>query len=89
MKNPDIKTAVQIYYTKPEIGTNEIMELFSVKGTKALHMKNEVRKVMAEKGVKVWLPHSVNTEVAFEVWGLNITDLEARLKKLQRLGMET
>ncbi len=89
MKNPDIKTAVQIYYTKPEIGTNEIMELFSVKGTKALQMKNEVRKVMAEKGVKVWLPHSVNTEVAFEVWGLNITDLEARLKKLQRLGMET
>ena len=89
MKNPDIKTAVQIYYTKPEIGTNEIMELFSVKGTKALQMKNEVRKVMAEKGVKVWLPHSVNTEVAFEVWGLNITDLETRLKKLQRLGMET
>ena len=89
MKNPDIKTAVQIYYTKPEIGTNEIMELFSVKGTKALKMKNEVRKVMAEKGVKVWLPHSVNTEVAFEVWGLSITDLEARLKKLQKLGMET
>ena len=89
MKSPDIKKAVQIYYTKPEIGTNEIKELFSVKGTKALQMKNEVRKVMAEKGVKVWLPHSVNTEVAFEVWGLNITDLEARLKKLQRLGMET
>ena len=89
MRSPDIKKAVQLYYAKPEIGTNEIMELFSVKGTKALQMKNEVRKVMAEKGVKVWLPHSVNTEVAFEVWGLNITDLEARLKKLQRLGMET
>ncbi len=89
MKNPDIKTAVQIYYTKPEIGTNEIKELFSVKGTKALQMKNEVRKVMAEKGVKVWLPHSVNTKVAYEMWGLNITDLEARLEKLQSLGMET
>lgn len=88
MKNPDIKTAVQIYYTKPEIGTNEIKELFSVKGTKALQMKNEVRKVMAEKGVKVWLPHSVNTKVAYEMWGLNITDLEARLEKLQSLGME-
>lgn len=89
MRNPDIKTAVKIYYTKPEIGTKEIMELFSVKGTKALQMKNEVRKVKAEKGVKVWLPHSVNTEVAFEVCGLNIINLEARLKKLQRLGMET
>ena len=88
MKNPDIKTAVQIYYTKPEIGTNEIKELFSVKGTKALQMKNEVRKVMAEKGVKVWLPYSVNTKVAYEMWGLNITDLEARLEKLQSLGME-
>ena len=54
MRNPDIKTAVKIYYTKPEIGTKEIMDLFSVKGTKALQMKNEVRKVMAEKGVKVW-----------------------------------
>ena len=89
MKNPDIKTAVQIYYTKPEIGTDDIRKLFSVGKSKAQRMKNEVRKVMAEKGVKVWLPYSVNTEVAFEVWGLNITDLEARLKKLQRLGMET
>ena len=89
MKNPDIKTAVQIYYTKPEIVTDDIRKLFSVGKSKAQRMKNEIREVMAEKGVKVWLPHSVNTEVAFEVWGLNITDLEARLKKLQRLGMET
>lgn len=89
MKNPDIKTALQMYYTKPEIGTYDIIELFSVSKTKAQKMKNEVRKVMAEKGVKVWLPHSVNTKVAYEMWGLNITDLEARLEKLQSLGMET
>ena len=89
MRSPDIKTAVQIYYTKPEIVTDDIRKLFSVGKSKAQRMKNEVRKVMAEKGVKVWLPYSVNTEVAFEVWGLNITNLEARLKKLQRLGMET
>ncbi len=89
MKSPDIKKAVQIYYAKPEIFTDDIVELFSVGKSTAQKMKNHVRDVMAEKGVKVWLPHSVNTEVAFEVWGLNITDLETRLKKLQRLGMET
>ena len=89
MRSPDIKTAVQIYYTKPEIVTDDIRKLFSVGKSKAQRMKNEIREVMAEKGVKVWLPYSVNTEVAFEVWGLNITDLEARLKKLQKLGMET
>ena len=89
MRSPDIKTAVQIYYAKPEIFTDDIVELFCVGKSTAQKMKNHVREVMAEKGVKVWLPHSVNTKVAFEVWGLNITNLEARLKKLQRLGMET
>ncbi len=89
MKNPDIKTALQMYYTKPEIFTDDIVELFCVGKSTAQKMKNEVRKVMAEKGVKVWLPHSVNTKVAYEMWGLNITDLEARLEKLQSLGMET
>lgn len=89
MQNPDIKTAVQIYYTKPEIVTDDIVELFSVGKSTAQKLKNKVREEMARQGVKVWLPYSVNTKVAYKVWGLDITDLESRLKKLQRLGMET
>lgn len=88
MRSPDIKTAVRIYYTKPEIVTDDIRKLFSVGKSTAQKLKNQVRNVMAEKGVKVWLPYSVNTKVAYEMWGLDIADLENRLKKLQRLGMD-
>ena len=88
MKNPNIKTAVRLYYEKPELETADIMKLFSVSTTKANNMKKDVRKRMAELGVKVWLPYSINTNVAYEVWGIDINDMEKRLKKLQSLGME-
>lgn len=89
MKTPDIKTAIRIYYAKTEIGTSDIMELFSVKKAKATRLKNEVREEMAKESVKSWLPFSINTKIAYKVWGIDIEDMKKRLKELQRLGMET
>lgn len=40
---------------------------------------------MAKRGVTSWLPHSVNTEIAYEVWGIDIDNFEKRLKKLRTL----
>lgn len=88
MKQPDIETAVRIYYSMVEIGTKEIKELFSVGSTCATTMKNKVREEMAKRGVRNYYPNSIKTDIAFEVWGLDIEELERRLKALRRLKLD-
>lgn len=85
MKTPDIEIAVNLYYAKPELASDDVKSLFSCGSTTAIRLKNQARKEMASRGVKSWLPSSVNTRVAFDVWGIDITDYENRLKKLQSL----
>ncbi len=88
MHTPDIEHAVRLYYSKPEINRNDIMDLWGMSKSSANQFKNKVLKAMAEKNVKAWLPHSVNTKVAFEVGGIDIADYEMRLKKLRQLKLE-
>lgn len=88
MKRPDIETAIRVYYENPEIGNEEIRLLFGeVSRSTAAKYKGMVSEVMAERGVKTFRPYSVNTEIAYEVWGFDIRDLEQRRKKLVSLGM--
>ncbi len=84
-RNPDIETALRLYYSSPELGTSDIKELFGVGETVAQRMKNEVKRVMADQNIKAFLPHSINTRVAYEVWRIDVDDYERRLKKLREL----
>lgn len=83
MRSPDIEIAVRLYYEKPEITNSDIKELFGTGETQTI--KKAVKEEMAKRGVKSWLPHSVNTEIAYEVWGIDIDNFEKRLKKLRTL----
>ena len=89
MKSPDIETAVRLYYEKTELTSSDIKALFDTKDTQTAKLKKQVKQRMAEKGVKSWLPKSVNTKVAFEVWGIEIEDFESRLKALRRLKLNS
>lgn len=89
MKNPDLKTALEMYYTKPEISNGEIQQLFDVGKSTAIKMKRKVKKKMAEKNVRCFLPNHINTRLAFEVWGIDVKMYEENLKHLQRLKLET
>lgn len=83
-----IDTALRIYYTYPEIGNKEIKELFGMSNSRTLaRYKREVRQVQAQRGILTSQMHTVNTEVAYEVWGINVADLEKRRKKLRELGL--
>ena len=64
MRSPDIEMAVRLYYEKPEITNADIKELFSTGETQTIKIKKAVKEEMAKRGVKSWLPHSVNTEIA-------------------------
>ena len=82
-----LKNCLRIYYTYPEIGSAEIKELFNIGDTTAIRLKKAVQKKQIEDNVMVLDSHSVNTEVAFKVWGIDIEDIESRVKKLEKLGL--
>lgn len=86
MKTPDVATAVRLYYEKSELTNADIAELFSTAETQTIKIKKMAKTEMAKRGVKSWLPYSVNTKIAFEVWGIDIDEYEKRLKKLRSLA---
>ena len=85
---PDIKTAIELYYTKTELSSEDICRLFGVGRSGATSLKRPVRELMAERKVYSWLPHAVNTRLAYEAWGIDVKDYEERLARLRKLGLE-
>lgn len=82
-----LKTAIELYYSRTELGNADIKKLFGEHSSSTIaRIKRKARQKMIEKNVQSWNANRVNTEAAFEAWGLNITDLERRYKKLQELS---
>lgn len=83
-----VERAVWIYNNCPYMGNAEIEQLFGkMSSDKRVKMKNIVFDEMRERGMMRYNDTTVNTDVAFEVWGLNIADLERRYSKLRKYGM--
>ena len=87
MKTPDIAKIVEIGLGYPEIGNAQIMDMFDVSRTTALRMKKRVRDEMIKRSVRTWNPQNINTRIAFELWGFDVSAAEQAYKRLQRLGM--
>lgn len=86
LQPPDVVKALHTYNKYTELGTKEVEELFGVRRNKAINLKKQVQEVMAKEGIKSFYPNTVNTRIAYEVWGLDVKDLENRMKELIRLG---
>ena len=84
----DIPTAIRIYYMYPEIGNAEMKMLFGedTSSSTLSKYKAAVRDKQVELEKKTASANTVITEIAYEVWGIDIRDLERRMKKLQQLG---
>jgi len=80
----DLKTAIEMYYLNSELTTANITKLFDVSSNTAKKYKDVVREEMAKRSVLSNEINSVNTKIAYEVWGLDISDLEKRYAKLQK-----
>lgn len=89
MREVNIPVAVKMYYEKISLSNKDIKEIFSIKAdSTAVEIKKEVIKYWAEKddGINpVNHNNRLDTERAFEAWGLDIANLEYRFKKLQKL----
>lgn len=87
MQNPNIETAIAIYYSKLEIGTSDICDIFNCGRNTGLKLKNKARAEMALQNKKPFVANHVSTKIAFQSWGIDIADLEQRLKKMRQLGI--
>lgn len=85
----DIDTALYIYYRYPEIGNKEIKELFGGLGSASLvNYKKAVIEEQIVQDITTSQLHTVDTETAYKVWGIDISKLEKRREKLRKLGLD-
>lgn len=84
----DISAAIRLYYEHTEIGNKDIRAIFGNMGNGRIgRLKQLVLEAMHERGTVHYNAQYVNTEVAYDVWGINIDRLTAGRKKLQQLGL--
>ena len=84
----DISAAIRLYYEHTEIGNKDIRAIFGDMGNGRIgRLKQLALEAMHERGTVHYNAQYVNTEVAYDVWGINIDKLTAGRKKLQQLGL--
>lgn len=84
----DIETALRIFYLYPEIGTKEMLLLFTQRSKATINrLKKLARKQMLDDRIQAHGMYKVNTKAAFKAWGIDVTDLENRRNKLMELGL--
>ena len=82
----DLKTAIDLYYMRTALSNSDIETLFGKHYSSTIaKLKKLAQNKMDEKRVMSWNAICVNTEAAYEAWGLDIGDLEHRYKKLKQL----
>ncbi len=85
-----LETAIRLYYEHIELSNSDIRELFGKLAPATIKsLKNKALAIMTERNTPVWNAQRVNTEIAYEAWGLDITKLEYRLNKLKALGVRS
>ena len=90
----DPLAAIRLYYSKTELSTGDIRDLFvdnrgnRIGGDRALRLKKLAKIEADNRGIPNYDVMKCNTEVAYEVWGIKISDLERRYAKLQKYKEE-
>lgn len=83
-----IENALSVYYRYPELGNKQIIELFGdISHTTIAKIKKHVRDEMYQQDIFSFGANTVNTEIAYQIFGLDIEDLENRLEKIRALNL--
>jgi hypothetical protein len=88
-KITSIDEALKIYYSNAEIGNKEIVSLFGrLSSATITRLKKSVKVEMERRKILSYGMYKVNTGVAFDIWGIDVDDLEKRRKKLKELNLQ-
>ena len=83
-----IEDALRIYYSNSELGNKEITALFGRRSTATIsRLKRVAKDEMTARNILSYGANKVNTAVAYEVWGIDVKDLERRMKKIKELNL--
>ena len=83
-----IENALRIYYSHSQLGNKEIKSLFGKNSSNTIaRLKRYVRDEMMKRNIPSFGINNVNTAVAFDVWGIDVNDLEKRMQKIKELGL--
>ncbi len=81
-----LETAISLYYERIELSNDDIRKLFGhISSATISKMKKLAREKMIENHTPFWNAQYINTEVAYQTWGLEIGDLERRYKKIKAI----
>jgi len=84
-----IDNALTIYYSHSELGNKEISVLFGkISSATLAKLKRAVKAEMNNRDTFSYGMYKVNTKIAFDVWGLDVADLEKRRNKLKALKLQ-
>ena len=83
-----IDNALKIYYNHAEIGNKELSILFGQRSSATVaRLKRIAKDEMSRRKIPSYCMKKVNTAVAFDLWGIDIADLEKRREKIQALNL--
>ena len=83
-----IENALKVFYNHAELGNKEITELFGRHSSATVaRLKRIVKDEMNSRGILSYGANKVNTAVAFDIWGIDVKDLEKRIKKMKELEL--
>ena len=83
----DIRLAVELYYSRLDLSNADIKDLFgNMSSTTVAKLKALAEKQRMDDGVAKWSANRVVTMCAYKAWGLDIEDLEKRVKALDRMS---
>lgn len=83
-----VGTAIKLFYSFPLFSSTNIKELFGCSDSTAWKLKQKAFEHQKKNGVPVYNALLVDTQSAFESWGLDISTLETMYKKQIEYGLE-
>ena len=86
MKLADAGTLLRIWAENVELTARDIREVFGCSLAQASKLKSKVVAEQLKREIPFISPHSCNTEVAYEVWGISIDSLKKRATTLKKIG---
>lgn len=83
----DVRKAVEMYYSRLDLSNSDICALFGkISPSTVYKLKLLAEEQRKEDGVACWSANRVNTMCAYKAWGIDIEDLERRVKALDRIA---
>lgn len=85
----NINAALEAYYcSNGYINNTQIKRIFGLKSDSAISkVKHMVQDEELKRNVPIVIPHHVNVKIAYEVWGIDVKELERNRKKLTELNL--